>query len=407
MRSKSIAGLRNMDVLSFLTAFFFVLTFVIKAFVDGPFGRGEVSSTVAYTKYFTALVSCLTGVACIARRGERLFVREFNLLMIVFLVFTLGSVVCQLISGVFSLTVYVELMKFAMPIVLAYIVLNSLSRDEVYVCMVFILMVSIAGYCFELRDSGAELASFFQADFSTSSSDTESSLFSGIALVLALYFMYFDKSKTMILVSVVFSLLTFKRLAMLVALAALALYLFAPRLMRAHVSRGFIVVCKIATLIGALAYFWILLPEQHVLFYSLFSQSQSDFTMGRSMVMDFLMHGGFHSYGFGSANETAIAIFGAPFEMDLIKIAFELTPFATVLFVWLFWDVAGNSFWGFFIVSFYMLNMITSDSLTSNFAFTLAYMVLGLVNSGFDAEEFRKALNSGREVSSEFVPGRS
>lgn len=67
--------------------------------------------------------------------------------------------------------------------------------------------------------------------------------------------------------------------------------------------------------------------------------------------------------------------------MDLAKIAIELTPIVAILFVWLFWDIAGDSFWGIVIVGYYMLNMITSDSLTSNFAFTLAYIVIGTVGS--------------------------
>ena len=101
--------------------------------------------------------------------------------------------------------------------------------------------------------------------------------------------------------------------------------------------------------------------------------------MGRSDTLRYLYLGDFHSYGYGSANETVNAVFGVPFEMDLAKIAIELTPIVAIVFVWLFWDLAGDSFWGVVIIGYYMINMITSDSLNSNFAFTLAYIVIGTV----------------------------
>ena len=101
-------------------------------------------------------------------------------------------------------------------------------------------------------------------------------------------------------------------------------------------------------------------------------------------MLGYLLSSGFESYGFGSANEVAKAVFVAPFEMDLTKIALELTPLVMVLFVWLFWDVAGDSLWGVVIIGYFMINMITSDSLTSNFCLTLAYMTCGLVTQTFE-----------------------
>lgn len=42
--------------------------------------------------------------------------------------------------------------------------------------------------------------------------------------------------------------------------------------------------------------------------------------------------------------------------------------------------MSGRIFWGVCIIGFFVLNMITSDSLTSNFSMTLAYMVIGSIN---------------------------
>lgn len=366
--------------LSFLAAVFFVLTFVIKAFTDGPYIRGEVSQAVAYSKYVTAAIACVLALVGSVGRRQRTFNREFRKLMAIVAVFTIVSSFMQLLSGRFSTTVVIELVKLAMPIVLAYSMLNILSEREFYKCMVAVLAVCLAGYIVELSSQGVSVSSVFSASVSEGSSSTESSSFSDIALMLTFYFAFFGKKKLPLVVATAFTVLAFKRLAMLVAVIVLVIGFIMPSIEHIRVRRGFVTFLKVMTLCLAAIWVWMLLPEQQGLFISVFGRTPFDFTMGRSESLRYLWLSHFQSYGYGSANEVIKALFGVPFEMDLARIAFELTPLATALFVWIFWDVAGTSLWGVLIVGYYMLNMITSDSLTSNFAFTMAYMVIGAIN---------------------------
>lgn len=360
-------------------AFFFVLTFVIKAFFDDAYAVGDVSAAVAYTKYVTAAIACLIALSCAFKRGERVFVKEFDKLIAIFFVFSLVSMVQMLVTSIISTAVFFELFKFVMPIILAYSVLNAIDQKTFYRCMVIILVVSIAGYIYTLNRNDVSLFEIFNADYSTSESATESSSFSGISLVLTFYFAFFRKRRIWLVLSAVFCILTFKRLAVIFAISALAISVFTPRLMSRRVSKRAITFFKILTITAAVLWTWILLPKQEKLFMSLFQNTPSAFTMGRSDSLRYLLSTEFKSYGFGSANESISKIFGMPFEMDLTKIALELTPIVMVLFVWLYWDVAGTTLWGVFIIGYFMLNMITSDSLTSNFCLTLAYVTCGLV----------------------------
>lgn len=371
--------LRDRPILPLIAAVFFVLTFAIKAFTDGPYVRGEVSSVVAYSKYFTSIIACFAAFAYMLKIGESKFVVEFNKLMMLVVVFSVVSLTLQAMTGKLSTTVYIELFKFAMPIVLAYCILNALDDEEVRGCMVCVLFVSLVAYFFELRSQGASFSSFFSADFDDFNSETESSGFAEIALMLVFYFAYVEKSKACLIISSIFSILAFKRLAMIVTLMVLLLCIFVPKVMQVRVPKKLITVLKVLTLFTALIWVWLLLPAQEQLFTDLFGKNPSVFTMGRSDTLRYLYLGDFHSYGYGSANETINAAFGVPFEMDLAKIAIELTPIAAFLFVWLFWDLAGDSFFGVIIIGYYIINMITSDSLNSNFAFTLAYIVIGTI----------------------------
>ena len=403
MRAHNQISIARYNIFNIVAVAFLILTFAIKAFTDGPYVRGEISSTVAYSKYITAAISCFAAFLIMLRNGEHHFVAEFNKLMLMVLVFAFISLVQQAYSGIVSFTTYGELIKLAMPMVLAYCILNALSYKELNRCMLAILVISFCGYLVDLHDKGASILSIFQSDFSASQSETESSGFAEIALMLSLYFAYFRTSKVALVWSTIFSILTFKRLALVVVLVAFIISVFFPRLVHTRISRRFIVALKIGTLVAVLFWYWLLLPEQEPLFVNLFGDVPAAFTMGRSDVMRYLISSDFESFGFGSANAVVNAQFGVPFEMDLIKIAIELTPLALVLFVWVFWDLTSGSFWGMFIVGYYMLNMITSDSLTSNFSFTLAYIVLGLVGikeseQNVPCEEYGELEGSARHV---------
>lgn len=380
-------GLSSLPVLPMIAALFFVLTFFIKALVDDAFTRGDISAAVAYTKYVTAAIACLAALAYALKHGERVFIKEFNALAVIFIAFTAMSAVFQMKSGHFSTGVFVELFKFAIPIILAYAVLNALTPRALYRCMAAVLLVSILGYLLTLSHEGVGVSKILKASFEDSDSASESSTFSGIFLVLTFYFAFFRHRKVWLVLSALFCILTFKRLAIVAVLFALVVSFLTPKLMSVKVPHGAIVALKVCTILGAAFWTWMLLPEQQHLFIQLFSDTPSHFTMGRSDVLNYLVSSGFESYGYGSASEVAKAVFTAPFEMDLTKIAFELTPIVMVLFVWLFWDVAGSSLWGVAIIGYFMINMITSDSLTSNFCLTLAYMTCGLVTQAFEHGE--------------------
>lgn len=376
--------LSSLPVLPMIAALFFILTFLIKALVDDAFTRGDISAGIAYTKYVTAAIACLAALAYALKHGERVFIKEFNALAFIFVIFTAVSTFLQVKTGHFSTGVFVELFKFAIPIILAYAVLNALTPRELFHCMVAVLLVSILGYLLTLAHEGVGVSEILKASFEDSDSASESSTFSGIFLVLTFYFAYFRHQKVWLVLSALFCILTFKRLAIVGVLFALAVSFIAPRIMKLKVSHGVIVTLKVCTVLGAALWTWMLLPEQQHFFIQLFDDTPSHFSMGRSDVLGYLLSSGFESYGYGSANEVAKAIFTAPFEMDLTKIAIELTPLVMVIFVWLFWDVAGDSLWGVVIIGYFMINMITSDSLTSNFCLTLAYMTCGLVTQSFE-----------------------
>lgn len=377
---RSVDG-KTLDVLSVITIIFFILTFAIKAFTDDLYAKGEISSTIAYSKYATAAICTLAAFLRMHTTGERIFVREFDELAVIGGLFTAETLILLAAHGQIEGYVFIELLKLIMPVFMAYGVVNALSPRQIKICMIAVFIICLPAYVLNLARNGVTFSSLASVDFATSGSPTEDAGFAGISLILALYFMYFRVNMVLTVLSVIFCILTFKRLSLVVCLAAIVISCFFPQLMAMRINRHFRTLCKVLTIAGVGVWYWLLLPQQENLFVRLFGQSPAQLTSGRSAIMNYLIESGFRSYGFGSANDVTKTTFnGTPFEMDLIKIAFELGPIMMMIFVWLFWDIAGDSFWGYFIVGYFMLNMITSDSLSSNFSFTLTYITIALVN---------------------------
>lgn len=372
---------QNISFLPSVTMFFFILTFTIKALTDQLYINNQIPSAVAYLKYLTAAICCFTAFLEMHNKGEHIFINEFNALAFICVLFTSESFILLAIHGSVEISVLIELIRLIMPIVLAYAILNSLTKRQVNICITWILVVSVFGYVLNLIRNGVTFLTLFRMNFGTSESTTEDSGFAMISLMLALYFLYYRENIIGSITSVIFCILTFKRLAIVICLIALIISLFFPKLLDKKIGQHVRTVFKILTLIITALWYWLLLPQQEPFFIKLFGKSPGVFTSGRSSVMNYLLDSGFKSYGFGSASAFSYQVLHVSFEMDLIKIAFELTPIALIIFVWLFWDIAGISFWSYFIVGYLMLNMITSDSLSSNFSFTLAYVTIGLVNA--------------------------
>lgn len=373
-------GLRNLantNVFTALTMAFVVMTFGIKAITDAVFVAQDIDNVFVSSKYLTALLACFAAI--VSTRGkEACFTREFSWLLLLFAVFTFISLVEMLVSGVVSMHVFNELFKLGMPVVFAYFVLNALNFRQITLCMKLILLVSIAGYLIEVNLAGATLSDVLDTiDFSASYSPLESSYSAGTSIMLCLFFCYYRKNKICMLLSVIFCVAVFKRLALVFAIVAVILPFFVD--MKKNVPTKAVGAITVLFVGATALYVWLLLPEQNWLFVKYLGQDQYDFSMGRSMTMNYLLDNGFASHGFGSASEVIRAAFGMPFEMDFIKVAIELTPIATVLLIFVIVRISSCNRWGLFMAIYLLLNMLTSDSLSSNFSLALFYMSIGCI----------------------------
>ena len=244
------------------------------------------------------------------------------------------------------------------------------------------LVFSFIGYILEIGIDKFNISNILSIDFLNSYSPFESHYSAGTSIAMCAFFMYYRKNKVLGLLSLIFAFLTFKRAAVLFAILLLIL----PRIINVNkeLGRKYINVIKIIFIFLTLIYFWLLLPTSSDIFFDIFGETQSNFTMTRSDFLNTLLNMGFKSSGFGSITD----VLGRGLEMDLISIFLETTIVGLIIFINGYWNCSGNTIYTVIYMFFQFSNLLTSHSLTNSFNWILAFLIIGCI-SYKKKEEFR------------------
>lgn len=364
------------DVLNGLTVVFFCLTYIFLGLTDGLLvARGvDAGNILVRLKYYLMIltVACSLLYAVVHKRFN-IFWKETKQLLIIVIVFVLISGFEIITVGAYTSDVLDSLIKLALPVLLAYGVLNTLTYRQLQISMVIVLGFSIAGYVCELLFGGFSSASLSEMDYDTSSSPTESSIFAGISIVLCAFYCYYRNNTVLTVLSTIYAIATFKRLAIIFAIAFFVIPIFVDpnKKVPSYIRQ----IMKMVFLCGTGIYYLLLLPQSGRIFEELFHQSQDQYTMGRSSFLRTLLSTNYQSYGYGSS---AIVI-GRSLEMDYLQIAIELTPIALFIFINGYWNILGNNLYLTIFMLFQSFNFLTSHSLNSTYAWGIAFIFIGMV----------------------------
>lgn len=380
-RTASLGSMmEHSDITVIGTIFFFCLTYVLLGLTDGLLvSQGASSSSILVRlKYPCMLATIACGLLhMVLTRSASIFRREFVQLFGVGAVFAFISAIEVIHTNSIGSTTTDDLLKLVLPVLMAYAVLNTLSFEQIQGCMVVVLLSSIVGYICELVVGGITLADLTQSSTGAASTATssplESSIFAGISITLCFYYCYYRSNKLLTILSVVYAIATFKRVAMAFAIVALIL----PLLINVNkkVNKLWVWLLAALTLVLTGAYYLLLQPSRASLFETIFGQSQMDFTTGRSAFLTKLLRNGFTPFGFGSSTD----VIGRPLEMDLIQIALELTPIALVVFVLAYWNICRENLYCIIIMIYEYSNFITSHSLNSNYKWGICFILIGMI----------------------------
>ena len=364
--------LKTRDAFEQLTYWFFILTFVLKAFTDGIFVSLGMKGAITDSKYLTMGGVIFFGLCyMIERRRFGIFFSELKKLLTVVVVFIVMTCVLIIYRGQFGTWQIRDVLNLLSPILVAYTVLNTLKPKQILKGLKIALISSILGYVIQLLIRGVTFADIMATSYTDSTSALESHDFAATSIMFCFFFCYYRSERLYTVLSVLFAIATFKRLAIIFAIIALVLPLLID--MNKYLPRWAGVICKIVFFAASMIYLYFMLPGSPEVM--VFGKSLTEQSMGRSGFLYNLLTQGYQTFGYGSTEATL----GHSMEMYFVRLSLELSPFAVLLFINNYWDLTRGNRYCVLLMVFEFLNLITADSISAMFAWVVLYLTIGFI----------------------------
>lgn len=359
---------------STINAFIFFMAIVVMTITANI----EQAGLISMLKYLICCFGIAFSVLCVKLKTH-MFQYELKNVLCVIVSFAVITVIKTIIYGGFTSRSLYEIFFLALPVLYAYCLINTVPFKVMEKVMFFTLIFSFAGYLLSLNMSiSAIVSALGTLNFSESFSLLESNSFSGISIALALYYLYFRKNKVGMVLSVLFVIMTFKRLAVLTVI----ILFFLPKLLNEDkpVNKKLLNVTKVMIAILGFVYFAAMIPSNIEFVEQLFRVSLNEFTMGRTYRFLYAYNGiGFQNAGLGSIYTYLINRYDIGIEMDIAKLIFEVTPLGVLIFINCFFNASKQSVYCFLVMIYMFVNMITSHSLASVFTWLIVYITFGMI----------------------------
>lgn len=303
---------------------------------------------------------------------------EYKGLLIFAAVITCYSVFRSVLALHFSFRTIQELLFLVCPMIYGYLVVNNWKKKDVYNNFRYGIIISFLCYLFSLgMNLGQIYVAFIQANFGQSTSALESFTFCGLALAFFLYFCYYDEKKIYVVISLLFVLMTFKRLFIVIAFLLLVLVRFKYR--EKAVPRKVINLSIILLFLFGVTYYFVLQPDMVRALEMNYNIDISELTTTRSDRMRWLVYSNYESYGFGSSTEYMYEYFYGALEMDFSKIIIELGFIPAFIFVAAYIKFAKTNVYTYTFMCLMLVNLIISSGLTGTFAWCVIYITISMI----------------------------
>lgn len=229
-----------------------------------------------------------------------------------------------------------------------------------------------------------DLSNYLSISFISSYSVFENSTYAEIASGLAAYFIYNRKRAPFSAVfAIALNLLIFKRVFCLMVLVLLGICLMKKK--DDIVSERVIKWTGIFWCVLIFGVYFLYQPATVQWFNEKFGIDLVAFTMSRIYRLWYVLEQGFQSYGLGTTsvfiNSSNVGYLGYEFEMDFIRIMFELGPIAIAVFVFSYLKITRRNKYAFYLICLCFLNLLMANGLVKYWGWTMRIVTIALINN--------------------------
>ena len=341
----------------------FVLCYLMVLLI---WGMGSSFSQIRY--YILMFATVVAGLSLIRRRKTIIYGK--NLLLVIPLGLLFLAISLQRANEaqhVLLFRTYVQISLIVLPALYAMFLLNLLKIESLMKLMEITLICTVIAYFIE---PGHRIIDFINiknwmgVSIIHSRSFTESDICSETFFNLFLFFNFYRNAsgkgvdsrytKVFYNISLVFTFLCFKRLAMLVAVCIIILNKMA-------------LLFTIATVLYTEFMKGNLFPGFDIY----------NFTTGRDYILSLWNQINYMSYGYGSS----MVLIGRYLEMDLVQIYMELNIIAVFAFSYVYFKIAGENVYSILVMTYAFFNMLTASSLPGSLSWIVAFLTIASVSS--------------------------
>ena len=337
----------------------FILLLVSYCFTSSDDIKVTSNSFIKYAVLFLCVIE--SGIEYFFKRSDRKGrkeYKEYKGLFITVCIIICYSLIKSLMNVKFTFRTVQELIFLIFPMIYGYFVINTWKYEDVNKALKLGLIISFLFYIISLKMPLSEMwKALLNADFNTSYSKLESFTYCGLALSFCVYFCFFDDKKIYKILSVLFVIMTFKRI--FVIMAIILFILSKTRFKNKKVSNNCLYCMSIVLFIFAIFYYIIMQPKNVSNIEQKYDINVRQLTMTRNDRMRWLV--------------------GA-LEMDLPKMIIELGYLPVLIFIYNYLKFSRKSYYTFVFMVLMLLNLTVSSGLTGTFAWCILFITISIIS---------------------------
>lgn len=365
---------------------FLYYAIVLSAIIDAVNSSGLLPNTslLRIVRYFFIVFPVLLCLSLYLKKnnGNRLLGEELKRAEIMIVVLLFLSIAKSFVAKQFTMESIIQLFQIFVPFVYAYLVINSIGEKLIFSLMKLLLGITIFGYCVWIINNLAYRDVGFSISLLGITSPFECGEFAEVASGLAAFFIYYRK-KTPICcaIAVLMNLLMAKRILILMMIVLFMITMLDRQ--DDNISEKKINIATIFFIIFTVLVYLVYQPRNAMFFENLFGIGPEIFSMGRVYRLWYCMERGFASYGLASTSEylsgLAYNYLGNEFEMDLVRIIYELGYFAVVIIIYTYLKMSKNNKYCFYLVLFCLLNLLMANGIVRYLAYTYRFITIAMI----------------------------
>lgn len=376
--------MREKKLNSILLMLIFIIAVFSKVYGDLFYVYYKQENIIIYIKQILIIISIIFMVIINMSRKKqnRKLTKQFFPIFIFFYYIIIYSVIQMLLHSNFTFNFIKTTAYLIIPVIYTILIVKTLSYKEINSMLRISVILTISILLLFYIKKGLSLSDILRIDFLKSDSPFENEFISGISMSFFIFFNFFRKKNSFfLLVSILLVLLTFKRMAIIYLFILFLSYYLKKN--KKKVNPKWIPFFSFLVFISIIFSKFIYSPDGIYLIQSHFpSIDLRNFMMGRDGMLLNLFSENYKSYGFGSLED----YLGYLFEIEGLRIYFELGFLGTLIFSTIFWLLSKHKFYLFMVSSYIYINIITSSMLIDFMGFIIIYLSYYYINDQLEDE---------------------